>query len=89
MINKAQMKLTGTLSATAAGNSNYIWLTRYSSVYIVAEEGATRPAGSAPVNMALTQPEIPGFPTTQGDLSLWRDIGIYFLYIGSQQVPVQ
>lgn len=89
MINKSQMKLTGTLSATAGSNSNYVWLTRYSSVYIVAEQGATRPVGSTPVDMALTSPEIPGFPTTQGDLSLWRDLGIYFLYIGSQQVPVQ
>jgi hypothetical protein len=87
MINKAQMKLTGTLSATAASNSNYVWLTRYSSVYIVAEEGATRSGSSAPVNMVLTQPEVPGFPTTQGDLSLWKDVGFDFIYIGSQQIP--
>ncbi|MDX2024433.1 MAG: S8/S53 family peptidase [Deltaproteobacteria bacterium] len=89
MINKAQLKLTGTLSAAAASNSNYVWLTRYSSVYIVAEQGATRPVGSTAVDVGLTSPEIPGYPTTQGDLSLWLYLGATWVPLGSQQVPVQ
>ena len=81
------MKIAGWMTGTGS-NSQYIEVYRYSGIYIVAYDGAYRTPGDTVVNMPL-QGEYPGWPTTQAQIDLWVYFGASWVWIGSQQIPVQ
>lgn len=80
------MKVAGWLTGTGS-SSHYIEVYRFSSIYVVAYDGAYRTPGDVVVNMPL-QGEYPGWPTTQAEIHLWLNAGPIWVWLGSQQVPV-
>jgi len=80
------VKIAGWMTG-AGSNSHYIEVYRYSGIYIVSYDGAYRTYGDSVVNMPL-QGEYPGWPTTQAEINLWLNLGYTWVWIGSQQIPV-